>query len=141
MLQKVDRMTMANSVEGRVPFAAPSVLGLAKRLRFKYLVRDGVLKWALRGAFADDLPTDIVNRPKHGFNVPLDHWFRTDWRDLISKTFSSGSSLMKHGIIDAKSGTFAEKLVADAVGVHGQTLFAFVILDYWLSQNPGVTIA
>lgn len=48
-----------------------------------HLVRDGTLKWALRGAFADELPMNIVERRKHGFNVPLEHWYRTDWKDLF----------------------------------------------------------
>ena len=56
MLAKADRMTMANSVEGRVPFAAPEVQELAARLPFSDMVRDVELKWILRRAFADKLP-------------------------------------------------------------------------------------
>ena len=141
MLQKVDRMTMAHSVEGRVPFTAPAVLSLVERLQFKHLVRSGTLKWALKGAFSKELPAEILERPKHGFNVPLEHWYRTDWNDLISETFSDGSNLRKHGIIDAKSSSFAAKLVADKRRVHGHTLFAFIVLNYWLSENTGISFA
>jgi asparagine synthase (glutamine-hydrolysing) len=56
MLRKVDRMTMAFSVEGRVPFAAPAVLALADLLPYAAMVREGSLKWALRRAFAGLLP-------------------------------------------------------------------------------------
>ena len=60
MLAKADRMTMANSVEGRVPFAAPEVQELAARLPFSVMVRDGELKWILRRTFADKLPAGVA---------------------------------------------------------------------------------
>jgi len=139
MLQKVDRMTMAHSVEGRVPFTSPSVLRLVERLQLVHLVRGGTLKWTLRAAFADELPMSIVERRKHGFNVPLEHWYRADWKDLVLETFSDGSNLRKHGIIDGKSSRVAEKLVADKKRIHGQSLFAFIVLNLWLSENQGVS--
>ena len=44
-------------------------------------------------AFKDDLPKEIINRPKHGFNVPLDDWFRNDWSFLIDECFNQLMSL------------------------------------------------
>ena len=70
MLRKVDRMTMAYSVEGRVPFATPAVLSHAAKLSYANMVKGNVLKWSLRQAFSDILPVEITERPKHGFNVP-----------------------------------------------------------------------
>ena len=88
--RKLDRMTMAFSVEGRVPFAAPAVQAHAAKLRLGEMVRPGVLKWALRRAFAPLLPDEVVQRPKHGFNVPIDHWLKGQWSDLVEEAFSPG---------------------------------------------------
>ena len=98
MLNKLDRMTMAHSVEGRVPFAAPKVLAHAQRLNYSQMVRGNTLKWALRQAYAEILPGDLIQRPKHGFNVPIDHWLKNEWRDLLGETFASGSALHRHGL-------------------------------------------
>ncbi len=70
MLRKADRMSMARSVEARVPCAAPEVLALSGRLSYRQMVRGGELKWALRRAFEDALPPEVVSRPKHGLTCP-----------------------------------------------------------------------
>lgn len=134
MMRKLDLMTMANSVEGRAPFVAPSVLAHAERLPFNHLVRGKTLKWALREAFRDALPMDIIERPKHGFNVPLDHWFRGGWRGLLQDTFAPDSALARAGLIDANAQNEAIAMSDDTHRVNGQTLFAYVILNMWLEQ-------
>ena len=135
MLYKVDRMTMAHSVEGRVPFAAPSVLAHAEKLPFRHLIRGDTLKWALREAFRDLLPKDITDRPKHGFNVPLDHWFRGDWRHLVEEAFDAGSALMKTGMFHSRSRERAFALVEDRSRITGQIILPFVILNLWLERR------
>ena len=52
-----------------------------------------------KASFKDDLPKEIINRPKHGFNVPLDDWFRNDWSFLIDECFNSDSCLYNESII------------------------------------------
>jgi len=135
MLRKVDRMTMAYSVEGRAPFVAPSVLALAERLRYRHMVRDGSLKWALRRAFAGLLPEDVVNRPKHGFNVPIDHWLKHDWADLLDEAFAPGSALGRLGLIGREAGDRARRLLADPARPNGHMLFCFIMLNRWLEQE------
>lgn len=132
MLCKLDRMTMAHSVEGRVPFAAPAVLAHAERLTFTQMVRGKSLKWALRQAYADILPADLVARPKHGFNVPIDHWLKAEWHDMLEETFAPGSALHKHGMLSNDSGAVAEKMLQDGERLNGHTLFCFIMLNRWL---------
>ena len=134
MLRKVDRMTMAYSVEGRTPFAAPSVLALADNLSFSRMVRGTDLKWVLRRAFEDILPSDVVNRPKHGFNVPIDHWLRNEWSDLVDETFEEGSALHRKGIVSRDSLSVARRLLADQGRLNGHTIFSFIMLNKWLSR-------
>ncbi|MCB0344576.1 MAG: asparagine synthase (glutamine-hydrolyzing) [Bdellovibrionales bacterium] len=137
MLQKVDRMTMAFSVEGRVPFAAPSVMAHANRLKFSQLVRGGTLKWALRRAFSGLLPPDVTERPKHGFNVPIDHWLTEQWRDLFDEAFSGNSALLRHGLIQKDAGKKADAMLKDPQRLNGHTVFSYIMLNLWLENVHG----
>jgi asparagine synthase (glutamine-hydrolysing) len=132
MLSKVDRMTMAFSVEGRAPFAAPAVQKFAARLPWQQLIRDGQLKWVLRQAFAGELPEEIVSRPKHGFNVPIDHWLQGEWNDLLQDTFSETAPLRRAGILSAQSRDHGMTLLNDPRKVSGHVLFTFVMLHLWM---------
>jgi asparagine synthase (glutamine-hydrolysing) len=135
MLSKVDRMTMAFSVEGRAPFAAPAVQHHASRLSWDKLIRDGQLKWVLRRAFEDCLPQDVVARPKHGFNVPVDHWFREEWHDLLLDTFAADSPLHRLGLLRADAAEQAQRLLHDPRRVAGHVLFTFVMLRLWMETR------
>jgi asparagine synthase (glutamine-hydrolysing) len=135
MLRKVDRMTMAYSVEGRSPFAASSVLSHANKLRYNHLVRGDVLKWVLRKAFMDILPQDICSRPKHGFNVPIDHWLKSEWAFLVEDTFSVNSELFRKGLIGNNSKSIAKMMLSDKKRLNGHSIFAYVMLNMWLENN------
>lgn len=132
MLRKVDRMTMACSVEGRVPFAAPAVLSHAAKLSYANMVRGNVLKWPLRQAFSDILPAEVTERPKHGFNVPVDHWLKGEWSDLVDEAFSEGSALRRHGLVDAGAKNVAKRMLHDPVRLNGHTVFCYIMLNRWL---------
>jgi asparagine synthase (glutamine-hydrolysing) len=132
MLRKVDRMTMAFSVEGRVPFAAPAVLSHADKLSFSHMIRRDTLKWCLREAFKDILPEEIISRPKHGFNVPIDHWLNGEWLDLVEDAFSKNSALYRNGIIHDRSCDVAKAMLKDKSRLNGHTIFCFIMLNFWL---------
>jgi len=136
MLRKVDRMTMAYSVEGRVPFAAPAVLSHADKLAYAHMVGpDGTLKTVLRQAFADLLPPEVVARPKHGFNFPIDHWLKGEWADLIDETFAPSSALHRSGIAARGAGQVARKMLADPGRLNGHTVFCMIMLNRWLEKE------
>ena len=137
MLRKVDRMTMAFSVEGRVPFAAPSVLALADKIPYSMMVKGKTLKWVLREAFKDDLPQAVYNQPKHGFNVPIDHWLKNDWKDLVEETFSENSSVAKLGMLNKNARANALKMINDDKRICGHTIFSMIMLNMWLGENNG----
>ena len=137
MLRKVDRMTMAYSVEGRVPFVAPAVLSHVEKLSYRQMVSGQTLKWVLREAFKDIVGPDVFNRPKHGFNVPIDLWLKNKWRHLLDETFSSDSALGREGIIHRNALDAAREMSDDDNTLHGHTLFSFIMLNKWLEQNNG----
>ena len=83
ILVKADKMTMANSLELRVPFLDPEVFAVASRLPVRAKITRTTTKYALRRALEPIVPPHVLNRPKLGFPVPIRHWLRTgevlDW--------------------------------------------------------------
>ncbi|MFC1807381.1 asparagine synthase (glutamine-hydrolyzing) [Candidatus Omnitrophota bacterium] len=134
MLKKVDRMTMAYSVEGRSPYVAPSILSHSDKLRYSHMSKNGTLKWALRKAFEDILPSEVTNRPKHGFNVPVDHWLKGEWSDMMGHTFSKESALYKNGIIHKDSVRVATEMLNDKIRLNGHTIFTYIMLNMWMER-------
>ena len=83
ILVKADKMTMANSLELRVPFLDPEVFAVASRLPFDQKITRSTTKYALRRALEPIIPPHVLHRPKLGFPVPIRHWLRAgellDW--------------------------------------------------------------
>jgi asparagine synthase (glutamine-hydrolysing) len=80
-LTKVDRTTMAVSLEGRVPFLDDRVVEFAWRLPPSFKVRDGRSKWLVRALVEQHVPRALLERPKQGFGIPLDAWLRGPLRE------------------------------------------------------------
>ena len=90
ILHKADRMTMAFSLEGRVPFVDIEVFKLASRLPFNLKVTKENTKVALRDAAKKVIPNESYKKKKLGFPVPLRNWMRDDdVYEEIKKTFES----------------------------------------------------
>ena len=132
MLRKADRFAMSQSVEVRVPFAAPWLLDFARALTPSQLVRGDTLKWLLRESFRDVLPAQVVSRPKHGFNFPIAEWLKGPWNDLVKSTFSPKSRLADLGLIHSGSLDAAAGLLVDEHRDNGHAVFSWIILEMWL---------
>jgi len=76
LFQQDDRMSMANSLESRVPLADPLVVRFALHTRFDLKLRGGATKWVLRGAVSDVIPSEVLGRRKVGFDTPAEPWMR-----------------------------------------------------------------
>lgn len=94
VLTKVDRMSMANSLEVRAPLLDFNVVEYAAKIASPLKFNDGEKKYALKKAFASLLPHDILYRKKMGFSVPLADWLRSDLKELFERyIFNSNSGI------------------------------------------------
>ncbi len=104
-----DRMSMANSLESRVPLADPRLVRFAFHTQPEFKLRGGATKWILRQAVADRVPADVLNRRKAGFDTPAEAWMRGPHRDFVSDLLLS-SNARGRGWYDSRA---VEKLVRD----------------------------
>lgn len=86
LLVKVDIASMAHSLEARSPLVDHEVMELAASMPSSLKLRGRTTKYIFKRAVRSLLPPEIIDRPKQGFGVPLDHWFRHEIRELAYDT-------------------------------------------------------
>jgi asparagine synthase (glutamine-hydrolysing) len=130
LLMKSDKMTMAASIEARVPLLDAHLIEYAARIPSAMKIKLFRPKYLLKRAYAGFLPDIILTRKKMGFNMPLGAWFQEGQRDLISRLLLSERSLDR--------GLFQPATVARLVNDHingrtdyGKQLFILASLELW----------
>jgi asparagine synthase (glutamine-hydrolysing) len=132
LLMKQDQMSMAASVESRVPFLDYKLVELSAKMPTKMKIRGGETKWILREAMKGILPDEIINRPKMGFPVPLENWLRIEFTDYVDEYILS-ERVLQRGIFNAD---FVRALVARhrAGEDHTRRLFFLINFEMWHRQ-------
>ncbi len=84
LLERGDRMTMGASLESRMPFLDHDLAAFVSSLPDRYRLRGLTGKWILRRAAEKILPKSIIDRPKSGFRMPVNEWFRNEMRPFLT---------------------------------------------------------
>jgi len=133
LLVKVDRMSMANSLEIRVPFLDYTFVEFAARIPNKLKLKGLQTKYILKKAMAGRLPQEIFRRPKIGFDIPLGAWLRGDLKPFVLEVLSP-QNLSRHGFFNQ---TYIEKKLKEHLrGQHNhrQLLWPIIIFQFWYDR-------
>jgi asparagine synthase (glutamine-hydrolysing) len=140
-LTKVDRASMAHGLEVRPVFVDHELLELAATLPSHMKVRGGTTKWLLRRAYRDFLPRGAASRPKKGFSVPVDAWFRGGLNEIFHDTVLNGRGHLEAFIDVQAARRLFERHVAGTTR-HGLSLWSILMLSRWcdtyLTPHPRI---
>jgi asparagine synthase (glutamine-hydrolysing) len=135
MLTKVDLMSMANSLEVRVPFLDHELVNFAFQLPAEFKVNKSGRKTILKDAFRNDLPPELYSRNKMGFEVPLLQWFRSDLKALILDDLLSDQFIQEQNIFNIETIRGLKKqLFSNNPGeIHAQ-IWALIVFQKWYKK-------
>ncbi len=132
LLMYADKLSMAHSLELRVPYLDKEIVEYVERLPADFKVRNGIRKWLHRKVCDTYLPASILKRPKRGFAVNVvDDWFRSSIDSKMADDLLDGSSMIYRYLRPAA----VQKLLVDHVSGrqnNHKILFSLVLFEHWL---------
>lgn len=135
ILTKVDRTTMAVSLEGRAPLLDQNLIAFAARLPFDMKLRGEQGKYLFRKVAARLLPADVLNKRKQGFAIPLASWFRTDLKPMLLDTIGS-RAFRERGIFSMQGIQTLVDEHQQGLQDRGELLWMVMVLETWLKTLP-----
>ncbi len=136
MLAKVDFMSMANSLEVRVPFLDHTVVDYVSCLPSSYKIDSKSRKKILRETFADFFPPELLNRRKHGFEVPLLKWFNSELKTTIDNDLLSKQLIEEQGLFNyAEIESLKLQLQSNNVGDATAKVWALIVFQWWWKKT------
>lgn len=135
ILRRVDHLSMANSVEVRVPFCQPSITHFASRIPQEWKIKDGKVKRILYKAAEKYVPESIINRKKQPFTLPIQSMLAPgqDLFDYFAETVLNGR-LIKDGVVKRKT---VEGLLGNFVAEKAKILWTLGIYEIWAANKQG----
>jgi asparagine synthase (glutamine-hydrolysing) len=130
LLERGDRMTMAASIEARMPFMDHELAAFVSRLPDRFRVKGHTGKWILREAMKRLLPRAILDRPKIGFRVPVNEWFREPMRDYLYDHLTGPDSRTKGYFNRMALDTLLSEHVTGRQN-HEKVLWCLLNLEIW----------
>ncbi len=130
ILTKADRMSMAHSLEARVPYLDRALVELAARLPSDLKLRHFTKKYVLKHALRNHVPAAILRAKKRGFNVPVPSWLRGELRPMLEDVLAP-TALRRVGLFDP---AYVQRLIAEHVGMrfdHSRPLWTLLVFMTW----------
>ena len=134
LLVKMDRMTMANSLEARSPLLDHEVMQFVAQLPESYKLNNGVTKRILKDACQDLLPKSIVSRSKQGFGVPIDNWLRQKGLREVATDLLFSESIRQQGLFNQSELRRLWDEHQQGRSNFGHHLWALMMLELWQQQ-------
>ncbi len=132
-LEKVDKSTMANSIEVRVPFLDYELADYVMSLPGKMKLKNGEKKYLLKKALRGIVPDSILDAPKRGFGVPCDIWLRTGLNKMMKEVFND-PSIIRSGLFDYQTLFMKIKDHDSGKANHGMELWRCFNLALWYKK-------
>jgi asparagine synthase (glutamine-hydrolysing) len=139
ILTKVDRMSMAVSLETRVPYLDKDLVELAFQVPPELKVAHGKTKVMLKRIAARHVPSSCVYRQKEGFSIPIKTWLCTQFRPLLEELLNT-NRIRQAGIFDASSVETLKRQHLDGTANHSHVLWGLIVFEAWRDkwlQAPG----
>jgi asparagine synthase (glutamine-hydrolysing) len=134
ILTKVDRASMALSLEARVPLLDHHLVEFAWSLPLSSKIRGRTQKWVLRQVLARYVPPNLFERPKTGFGVPVGKWLRGPLKDWAADLLDEGA-VKSEGIFDERVVSSTWKAHQAGRGNHEHQLWAILMFQSWWGAN------
>ena len=129
-LVKVDRMSMACSLEARVPLLDHELVELAFALPPRLKVRGRQTKPLLKKVAARHVPRECVYRPKEGFSIPIKEWLRRELRPLMEELLDPGQ-LQREGVFDVETIATLKREHQEGIANHSHILWSLMVFEDW----------
>lgn len=135
MLTKADRMSMAHSLELRTPFLDHELVRKVNAMPFEYKCNSQQGKLLLRKAFAGQVPDFVFEKPKQGFEIPVEQWLRNELRSELEenseKQLIEAQAVFNHNVLQQMIGEFLEK----GQNKFASTLWCFIVFQRWWKRQ------
>lgn len=132
LLMKADKFSMAASLELRVPFLDHRMVEFATSLPNEYKIKNNKTKYILREYAKSKISSEIINRPKKGFSIPVYEWIKNDLYDWARELIYTSDSLKSILHIEKTNKEF--ELIKDGDNQSAHKIWSLIILHYWMKR-------
>jgi asparagine synthase (glutamine-hydrolysing) len=130
ILTKLDRMSMAVSLESRVPYLDPKLVELAFQMPDKLKVAKGKTKILLKSVATRHIPKPCIYRPKEGFSIPIKNWLGREFRPLM-EDYLSGKEIKAQGIFQVQTIERLKQEHLAGIANHSHILWSLMVFHSW----------
>jgi asparagine synthase (glutamine-hydrolysing) len=133
ILAKVDRATMSVSLEGREPFLDHRIAEFVSQLPLHLKIRDGQKKYLLKQIAHKYIPRKMMDRPKMGFGIPVEYWFRKDLKDIFEH-YLNDERIERQGMFDVEYLRRIKKRYYSGINEGFEFIWSMIVFQMWYDR-------